>query len=353
MRFIEDTSNIIVSEDIPLRDALQQLDQNGFQILVVTNEARNVVGLITDGDVRRYILYGGNLEVKASEVTNTDFVYLTHNNIEKADELLNKNSINHLPILGTNGCLESLVVRNNINYSISSNSKVPIVIMAGGKGSRLLPLTRIIPKPLIPVGSETMLEKIINNFQAAGFNQFRVIVNYKKELIKSYMNGINHSYDLQFIEEEEYSGTAGGLSLLKEHIEGEFILTNCDIISFLNYQSMLSWHKDHDAELTILGVRKRIDVPYGVLSINNESYVTEIKEKPKYNHLIVSGIYILNSSVLKMIPEGKTLGMDQLINKLLTDGKKVTCYPVDGGWHDMGQFKEYKDLVKNIGDTDD
>mgnify|MGYP001365588042 CR=1 FL=1 len=224
--------------------------------------------------------------------------------------------------------------------------------MAGGKGSRLLPLTRIIPKPLIPVGSETMLEKIINNLHASGFNQFRVIVNYKKELIKSYMNEIDYSYDLQFIEEDEYSGTVGGLSLLKKHIEGEFILTNCDIISFLNYRAMIEWHKKHDAELTVLGVIKRTDVPYGVVKVNKESYITEIEEKPRYHHMIVSGLYVLNSSVLKLIPEGKPFGMDQLINKLLTMGKNVTCYPLDDGWHDIGQFKEYKNLMRNIGDID-
>ena len=352
MGFVEDLNNIIISEETSLKTALKFLDKNGVQILLVTDNNGVLVGLITDGDVRRHILHNGNLNVKAIEIANLDYFYLNKADIKLAADLLNKKSINHIPIVDENRCLISLAVQNDSNYANSSNFEIPVVIMAGGKGTRLLPLTRIIPKPLIPVGVETMLEKIINNLCNSGFNNFKVIVNYKKELIKSYMNDNNYSYELEFFEESEYYGTVGGLTMLKGKIETNFILTNCDIISYLNYSALMEWHNNHGADLTVLGVRKRIDVPYGVLEVNDHSFITKINEKPHFHNLIVGGLYVLSPSILDQIPEGEPFGMDQLIKKLIGQGKKVTCYPLDHGWHDIGQFDEYRELLRTIGDID-
>ena len=353
MRFIEDLSKIIVSEVATLKSALKFLDQNGVQILLVTNSENVLIGLITDGDIRRHILHNGNLEVNVIEIANEDYFYLNSTDINKASEFFNKNnSISHIPIIDDNHHIKGLMVKDNIKQVANKNSQIPVVIMAGGKGTRLLPITKMIPKPLVPIGSQTMLEKIINNLHSSGFNKFNVIINYKKELIKSYMNEVEYSYKLDFVEESEYSGTVGGLSLLKGKIEGDFILSNCDIISFLNYSALLDWHKSHNAELTVLGVRKRTVIPYGVLEVNSESYITKINEKPHLDNIIVSGVYVLNSSVLDEIPEDRSFGMDELITKLTSQGKKVTCYPVDDGWHDIGQLSEYREFLKNFNATD-
>jgi dTDP-glucose pyrophosphorylase len=330
---------------------LKILDQNGVQILLVVNSEKVLIGLITDGDIRRHILQKGNLDVNVIEIANTDYFYLNSTNVNNAKEFFKKqNSISHIPIIDDNCHINALIVKDDIKEVDNNNSQIPVVIMAGGKGTRLLPLTKIIPKPLVPIGSETMLEKIINNLNGSGFNKFNVIINYKKELIKSYMNEVDYSYELDFIEESEYYGTVGGLTLLKGKIEGDFILSNCDIISFLNYSALLDWHKSHNAELTVLGVRKRTDIPYGVLEVDSESYVTKIIEKPHLHNIIVSGIYVVNSSVLDEIPKDRSFGMDELITKLTSQGKKVTCYPIDDGWHDIGQFSEYREFLKSFKD---
>jgi len=189
----------------------------------------------------------------------------------------------------------------------------------------------------------------MDNFSSNGLREFYIVINYKKQLIKSYFSENKLVQKVIFVEEDDYCGTAGGLSLLKGLIESTFVVTNCDIIAKLNYGNMLDWHFEHGAELTILGIRKRVDIPYGVIGINHESYVTGIDEKPYYNFMVVSGVYILESSVLEYIPKNESYNMNKLIEDCLKDDKIVTCYPVDGGWLDMGQFQEYRQLLQHFG----
>jgi dTDP-glucose pyrophosphorylase/predicted transcriptional regulator len=350
MQLIEKLDNICVSEDISLREALVQMDNNGLQILLVNNKEGKLSGVITDGDVRRYILGDGVIDVKVREISNPDYMALQKDRIVEAAEIIHSHGFNHLPIIDNDGYVRSLAVGVGVFYNLDQNKNIPVVIMAGGKGTRLSPLTRIVPKPLVPVGEVTMLEKIIGNFYDQGFDDFRVIVNYKKELIRSYMGEVEHPYNIEFIDEDDYCGTVGGLKLLKSSLEGTFVLTNCDIIATLNYQALLDWHQEHEAEVTIMGVRKRTDIPYGVVTVDKESYVTELEEKPFYHHVIVSGVYVLNTTVLDFIPEGESFGMDQLIDKLLENGVNVTCYPIEDGWFDMGQFEEYRKLLHHFGE---
>jgi len=349
MKIINDISNIIVYGQTPLKEALLKLDDNGLQILLVAEKDGKLLGVITDGDIRRYILQGGLFDEVALKLANTNFLSIDLKDIAYINDMFDQNQINQLPIVDENGCLQSLAIRSENYLRLFEKKDTPVVIMAGGKGTRLSPLTNIIPKPLIPVGGVTMLEKIIEKFHIQNFNDFRVIVNYKKELISSYLSEIDVPYDIKLINENKYRGTAGGLSDLKGTLDGDFILSNCDILASLNYQALLDWHNDHNAALTILGVRKNMDVPYGVITINKELSVTKIQEKPSFNYLIVSGVYVINSSVLDYISENEVLGMDELIARLIIKGIEVSCYPIEDGWYDMGQFDEYRNLIKNLG----
>jgi len=347
MQIIEDLNNVLVSERLSLREALALLDRNGLQILLLKDDADKLTGILTDGDIRRFILNDGSLDTLVREISNSNFIKLEQENLSKANNILQKHDINHLPILDNNGCTQALALRNEI----TQRTQVPIVIVAGGMGSRLLPLSNIIPKPLMPVGEMTMLEKIMENFYNQGLNDFKVIVNFKKDLIKTYMQEVEHPYNIEFIEEENFSGTIGGLSLLKDDLEGPFLVSNCDILADLSYQALLDWHDQRKADLTILGVRKRIDIPYGVVKVDTKSYVTNVQEKPFINNMIISGVYVMNSEILKLIPSKDEFGMDQLINKLLSEGFNVTCYPIESGWYDIGQFDEYRKLLNFLGDT--
>tara|TARA_B100001142_G_scaffold329241_1_gene391836 strand:+ start:4031 stop:5074 length:1044 start_codon:yes stop_codon:yes gene_type:complete len=347
MKLIKNLEEVLIPEELPLQEALVILDNNGLQILMLESKDKKLTGIVTDGDIRRFILKDGSLDIPVSSIANRNYIKLSEVEIEKADSIFLNNDFNHIPVVDKKGQLKSLIVRKD---EVIEN-EVPVVIVAGGKGTRLAPMTKIIPKPLMPVGDATMLEKIINNFLIQGFSNFKVIVNYKKDLIKSYMKEVDYKYDLEFIDEEIYGGTAGCLALLEGELgEDPFVVTNCDIVANCDYQSLLDWHKQRNADLTILGVRKEMDVPYGVVIVDRDSYVTEVQEKPTFNHLIVSGIYVLNPSVLKLIPKDEPIGMDELISKLIKNKCNVTCYPIKDGWFDIGQFDEYKKLIHHLGD---
>lgn len=341
--------SIIIDRNLSFRDALAKLDATGQQILLVVDTDKRLCGVVTDGDFRRFILKNQSLDLSVAEIMNTEFMSLPQKEIGKAQRILQGSPINHLPILDYHGRVVDLVSSLDFVKGRPEYRTIPVVIMAGGKGSRLNPLTKIIPKPLMPVGDKTMIELIIDNFSTNGLSEFYIVVNYKKELIKSYFVENKLQHKVKFVEEEEYGGTAGGLSLLKGLIESTFVVTNCDIIAKLNYGNMLDWHFEHGAELTILGIRKRVDIPYGVIGINDESYVTSIDEKPYYNFMIVSGVYILEPSLLEYIPRNEPYDMNKLIEDCLKSDKIITCYPMDGGWLDMGQFEEYRQLLKHFG----
>lgn len=340
---------IIIDQYTPFIEALKKLDDGGQQILLVVDKDKRLRGVLTDGDFRRHILKNQSLNIPVKEIMNTGFLALSQHEKSKAQEILKSRPINHVPIVDDQENIVDLVTSLDFIRGKTKEYDLPVVIMAGGKGTRLSPLTKIIPKPLMPVGDQTMLEAILENFESNGFKKFYVIVNHKKELIKSYFIENSVPHQVRFIEEEEFLGTAGGLYMLKDTLESTFVLSNCDIIAKLNYGSMLDWHFEHQADLTIVGVRKRVDIPYGVINVNQENYVISIAEKPYYNFMIISGVYVLEPSLFKIIPDNKFYAMDQLIEDCLGAGKKVTCYPLEDGWFDMGQFEEYKGLLKQFG----
>jgi dTDP-glucose pyrophosphorylase/CBS domain-containing protein len=345
-------SKLIVSVNTPLIEALNKMDETGIGILLICGPQKELLGILTDGDIRRYLLRGQSMDSAVSVLMNKDFFALREPEKEKAYELLRKNKFSHVPILDGEGKVVDLITSWDLLKDERRLYTNPVVIMAGGKGDRLSPLTKIIPKPLIPIGDKTMIEMIIENFHNTGFSDFKIIVNYKKELIKAYIeeNKINCDYNIVFLEEDKYMGTAGGLSFLKGVIDDTFILSNCDILVELDYGRMLDWHKEHMVSLTLLGVRKKINVPYGVIKVNSENYVTDIDEKPDYTFMIVSGVYIMEPSVLDSIPENSFYDMDTLLKTLISNGQKVTCYPVEHGWFDIGQIEEYKNLLRHYGE---
>ncbi len=342
---------IMVPEETSLREGLLLLNETGLQILLVVDGEDRLIGVLTDGDVRRALLRDTSLDVPVSRIMNRSFSTLGQDQTHLAHDLIRRGKFNHVPILDTAGRVADMVV-GSAAAGEPEKRDIPVVVMAGGMGTRLSPLTRIVPKPLMPVGEQTMLEKIMDTFATHGFRDFRVIVNHKKDLIKSYFAEAGSPYKLTFLDEESPLGTAGGLTLLKGRVSGTFILTNCDIVAELQYSSLLDWHHEHGAHLTVLGVRKRVDIPYGVIKVDASSFVTEIEEKPFYNHVIVSGVYVVDPVVLELIPEGQPLGMDGLIRMLIERSMRVTCYPIETGWFDMGQFEEYRNLLKHFGVSD-
>jgi len=339
----------MVGEGLSLREALERLVETGLQILLVTDGGGCLAGVLTDGDIRRALLGNLSLDVPVGRIMNRKCVTLSRAESSRALELIRHNQFNHVPIVDEAGRVVDLVLGSISRLGTAPVRDMPVVIMAGGKGTRLSPLTRIVPKPLMPVGEQTMLEKIMDTFGTQGFHEFKIIVNYKRELIKSYFTETGSPYAVEFLDEESFLGTAGGLRLLRGVVNGPFILSNCDIVAELNYSGLLAWHREHKAHLTILGVRKRMDIPYGVIRMDAGSYVNTIDEKPSYEYLIVSGVYVVDPVVLDLIPDDGPMDMDGLIRLLLERKMQVTCYPIETGWFDMGQFDEYRELLKHFG----
>jgi dTDP-glucose pyrophosphorylase len=355
---------ISISADSSIKQAINKLNETGHKILFVTDPDEVLIGTVTDGDIRRGIIDGMQLSGTVSGIMNTKFLSIQADNPDKvreAEHLMQKHLINHIPVLDKKGKIVDVIswidylttLETDQQPKSRDNSKHVVVIMAGGKGTRLDPFTKILPKPLVPLKDKPITEHIMDRFYMNGFSRFILIVNYKKEMIKTYFSDNKLPYNIEFVEEDEYYGTVGGLSLLKDKIDDTFILTNCDTILEGEYSDFFSWHKERNNLLTIIGSHKEIEVPYGVLSMNN-GLLIEIDEKPKIDLFINTGTYIFEPGLLDYIPAGEHIDMDKFIKKVKAEhNERVGVYPHWGGWLDLGQWDEYRRSLKKIGEYPD
>ena len=230
---------------------------------------------------------------------------------------------------------------NNIHLNL------PVIIMAGGKGTRLKPLTNVIPKPLIPIGEKTIIEEIMDRFLNVGCNIFYISVNYKADTIKHYFEQLPICpYSLNYFHEDKPLGTVGSLYLIKEKIHSTFFISNCDIIINEDYFQILKYHQVNGNELTIVSALKHYPIPYGIIETSNGGLLSEFKEKPELTFQINSGMYVLEPHLLHEIPENEFYHITQLIEKIRNRGGKVGVFPVsEGSWKDIGEWKEYINLV--------
>ncbi len=344
-------SLLFISPASTLKDALKQLDKTALKnLLVVENE--KLVGTLSDGDIRRSLLAGQKLENTIEGTFNISPTVIKSSEFEStsAQKLLLEKKLSMIPIVDEENKVMELVTLNEaIEGKIpvvqkSEPINVPIVVMAGGKGTRLKPFTDILPKPLIPIGEETVIEKIINHFGSIGCKENHVIINYKGQLIESYLTSkLAGQYSLSFLKEEKFLGTAGSLTLAKDSISSDFILTNCDILVNANYAEALKNHQKEDASITILSAIKHYNIPYGVVEFGERGIVSNILEKPEYTFTVNTGVYIISSKCLDYIPSGEKFDMPDLINSVIKDNGKILTYPVnESDYIDIGQWDEYK-----------
>ncbi|RPI72711.1 MAG: CBS domain-containing protein [Desulfobacteraceae bacterium] len=348
-----------IRHDATIKDAMQQLTEQGIKILCATDENQRVVGTLTDGDIRRGISNGRDLKTGIKGIMNRRFFCINGNEQnakQKAEDLMKRHLIEYeyVPIVDDQGRLTDIVSWHDYILAGPNPSKKcswiePVVIMAGGRGVRLDPFTKILPKPLIPLGEKPILEVIMDRFYGQGFHQFKVIINHKKEIIKLYFSENKQSYELELIEENEYCGTVGGLYLLKDKIQKTFILTNCDTLLEGDYGDFLNWHAESRNLITIIGSHKEVAVPYGVLDMNNGSLIKMI-EKPKFDLFVNTGTYVMEPEVFDYIHSNENIDIDKLILKIQSHkANKVGVFPCWGKWLDTGQWDEYKNTLKTMG----
>lgn len=341
------------TDKIAVVEAMQKIDANKKGILFIVDDEERLVGSLTDGDIRRWIIKTGKLDSIASQMMFKNPRFLLKDEEHKVYDFMKEKRITSVPILDLEKRIVSIIFdsdKNRIREEVSDSLRgIPVIVMAGGKGTRLYPYTKILPKPLIPIGEVPILERILNRFHCYGVGDFYLTVNYRKEMIKSYFMELDPSYRIHYVEEEQPLGTAGSIRLIEERFKTPVIITNCDTLIDANYGKVLRFHKESGNTLTIVSALKNITIPYGVLHSRMQGEVISIEEKPKLSYFINTGMYIINPEYISKIPNHTFYHMTHLASQLMTDGLKVGMYPVsENAFLDMGEFEEMKKMEERI-----
>lgn len=344
--------SLFIGKYISIKEAINKLDQTAKKILIVVENDNKLIGILTDGDIRRWIIKNGDLNDPIEIIMSKNPKYIEAIDKYKAKEILKENSIEAMPILNRKQEVIDIVFWDDEFDEKLKIQKInsPVVIMAGGKGTRLHPYTKVLPKPLIPIGDTPIVERIIDKFNDQGCDEFYMTVNHKKNMIKAYFNEIEKEYTIKYIEENKPLGTAGSLYFIKDKIKEAFFLSNCDILIDGNYSSMIRYHKESESKMTLITSLKHHTIPYGVMKTDADGNLTEMIEKPEYDYLINTGMYILEPEVLEDIPKNEFFHITDLINEYIKKGEKIGIYPVsESSWLDMGEIKEMENMIKKLG----
>lgn len=343
-----DVKKFLIDEEATMMEAMEQLDKSAKKVLFVVKDG-HFVASITDGDIRRWILKKGDLDAKVKNMANYNPKSLKIKEKKKAKAFLKQHSIEAIPILDENDNIISIVLWNDKEIMPNREMHVAVVIMAGGLGTRLYPYTKILPKPLIPIGEIPIVEHIMNRFSKFGMNEFHLIVNHKKNMIKAYFNEIEKSYLVNYVDEDIPLGTGGGLSLLKGKIESTFILSNCDILIDEDYERMYKFHKEEGNLITMVCSLKNIKIPYGVIEINDTGEIENMKEKPELSFFINTGMYIVEPEVVENLVENESIGFPEIIEQHKAQGKKIGIFPIsEYSWLDMGELDEMEEMRRRL-----
>lgn len=340
--------DFMVSEEDSVLQVMRIIDKNGRGIAFVCDNG-NLLAVVTDGDIRRYIIHNGDLNNSINHIANYTPKYVFQDEIISYDKYMKKNFITAIPVISRDKKLLSIHFLNDGQALKKRKVKAPVVIMAGGKGTRLYPYTQILPKPLIPVGDKTITELIMDRFEAFDCKAFDLIVNYKKNFIKSYFTDNEVTRNVQFIEEKEYYGTGGGLKLLEGKYSEPFFMTNCDILLEEDYYEIMNTHKEANNIITIVAATKNVTIPYGTIQVSDTGQVQQLKEKPNFSFLTNTGFYVISPEFLKRIPENTFIHITDIIQNCIKEGDKVGIYPVnESAWMDMGQLEELEKMRERL-----
>ena len=341
-------NDFVVSKTASVKQAMEKMDKNARKIIYVLQDGK-LVGSLSDGDVRRFILKDGSIQASVCDAMYSTPTYIFNNQIDSAHELMNKKHIESVPVLNEDFSIKSIIFKS-FELVHSEELRLPVVIMAGGKGTRLYPYTKILPKPLIPIGDTPIMERIINKFHEFGCSNFIVSVNYKKNMIRSYFNDIEHAYDMTYIEETKPLGTGGSLNLMKDLLKETFFVSNCDILVDADYADIELFHKGNKHSVTIVASIKNMQIPYGVLKLDEQGLLESTEEKPEFSYLINTGMYMIEPEILDLVPDDEFADLPTIIMAAKENGLKVGVYPVsENSWLDMGQIKEMEQMIDSLG----
>ena len=343
----EKFKNICIVYDADILFALKQMDDVDHKLLIVLKEGK-VFGLISVGDIQRAMIAKVPLTEPIYTVLRKDVSFLRQGeDISLEKEKMKKNRNEFMPIVSENNELLDVIFWKDLfpeqKSRLIKKLGIPVVIMAGGKGSRLEPITNVLPKPLIPVGKKTIVEEIMDRFVDAGCCNFHMSVNYKADMMKYYFSSLKASpYTIDYFQEAKPLGTAGSMYLIKDRINSTFFVSNCDIIIDQDLEEIYNYHIDNKNAITIVSVLKHYKIPYGIIETGKQGLLESLSEKPELTFQINSGMYILEAELLGRIPENTFFHITELIENVKEAGMNVGVFPVsEGSWRDIGTWKEF------------
>lgn len=348
------TQNISVSKDTSIIETLHRMDETRHKMLLVfDNEI--FLTIITIGDIQRAIIRNVSLNSPISSILELANKQYAHSS--DTEETIRRKMLRiraeFMPVLNDKGELVDVVFWEDLldNKPIEEKPKInlPVVIMAGGKGTRLKPITNVIPKPLVPIGDKTILEEIMDQFEEIGCRQFYMSINYKADMMRFYMGQLEHKYNIEFFEEPKPLGTIGSVKLLRDKITTPFFVSNCDILIDQDYRDVYDYHQANHNDITIVTAVKSFKIPYGVIETGENGLMTGLTEKPEITYMINTGVYILEPHLINDIPDNELFHITHLMEKVKNRGGRVGCFPVsENSWKDMGEWPEYLKLIHQM-----
>lgn len=346
-------NDICIAAGSSILAALKRMDATHHKLLIVIKDNK-FFNLLSIGDIQRAIIKGVDLNSPLEGILRSDTkVASVHDDRQQVEKNVRQRKNEFMPIIDDECNLVDVVFWDNLFHTRvgrrTADFNLPVVIMAGGQGTRLRPLTNVLPKPLIPIGEQTMMEDIMDRFVECGCKNFYVSVNYMADFIRHYFENFSkHSYNIEYFQEDKPLGTAGSLHLLKGKIKDTFFVSNCDSILDEDYGEILRYHRENKNEITVVSVMKSMYIPYGTLETGEDGLLKSIQEKPELTFKINTGMYVLEPQLINEIPQDEFYHITFLIEKLMKEGRRVGVYPVnEGSWIDVGNWDEYlKQFVK-------
>ncbi len=348
---VKDYTDTFVLVDKTIFDALQSIDNTALQIALVVDEDGKLVGTVTDGDIRRAILAGTSLENPITEVMNKNPTTVTPTtDLKEILDVMTEKKIYQVPMVDENGHVTGLermrdLLKRKADVKVSpshegSMEDVWTVLMLGGEGKRLQPLTQDMPKPMVSIGGRPLLETILQSFVEQNFKRFFFSVNYKADMIRDYFgDGSGFGAEISYLLEGDQMGTAGSLSLLPERPQGPLVVMNGDLLTNVNFDNLVDFHRQNKAMATMCVREYNHEVPYGIVQ-NNGAKLDSIIEKPSQSYFVNAGIYVLDPAAIDLIPKDTFFDMPQLFDKIRETGGESTVFPIHEYWLDIGRFED-------------
>ncbi len=341
-------NSLFISDSTTILESLKRMDSIRRKLLIIVDKSNRYINLISIGDIQRAIIDNKDLGTTINNIkTAPKMVASDKQSLSEIKTLMLKIRCEYMPVISSGKEIKTIYFWEDVFDKTQSRKNaqlnLPVIIMAGGKGSRLKPITNVLPKPLIPINEKTIIEEIMDRFVTAGCSCFHISVNYKAEMIKYFFTQLdNKGYHIDYFQEDKPLGTAGSMYLVKDKINTPFFVSNCDIILDIDLSEVYKYHKENNNKITIVSALKHYMIPYGIIETSEKGQLKGLKEKPEITFQINAGLYLLEPECLDFIPANTFFHITELIERTKQSGNNIGVFPVSqGSWTDIGEWPEY------------